>query len=82
VLRTNADVRHYLLTAAGVGVVPFQAFGMPEDSGWFRLSVGAVATEEIRPTLARLEEALRGLGPGTAHAGEDAPRRVAAGDAR
>ncbi len=46
-LRTNDDVRRYLLKAAGFGVVPFQAFGVKEDTGWFRLSVGAVSMAEI-----------------------------------
>jgi len=32
-LRSNEDVRRYLLEAAGLAVVPFQAFGMPEDAG-------------------------------------------------
>jgi len=57
-LRSNDDIRHYLLEAAGVAVVPFQAFGLAEETGWFRLSVGAVSKEEIPETLARLERAL------------------------
>ncbi|HET9228246.1 MAG TPA: aminotransferase class I/II-fold pyridoxal phosphate-dependent enzyme, partial [Thermoanaerobaculia bacterium] len=40
-LRTNSDVRKYLLEAAGVGLVHFHAFGSKEEEGWFRLSVGA-----------------------------------------
>ena len=42
-LRTNDDIRRYLLKAAGFAVVPFQAFGVKEDTGWVRLSVGAVS---------------------------------------
>jgi len=61
VLRTNDDIRHYLLDAAGLAVVPFQAFGMMEDTGWFRLSVGAVSMEEIQTTFARLGPALQAL---------------------
>jgi aspartate aminotransferase len=60
-LRTNEDVRRYILESAGIAVVPFQAFGSIEDDGWFRLSVGAVSLEEIEAALPRLEEALRGL---------------------
>jgi aspartate aminotransferase len=60
-LRTNEDVRRYVLEAAGVGIVPFQAFGVPGDDGWFRLSVGAVGEREIRDALPRLGEALRAL---------------------
>lgn len=61
-LRTNEDVRRYVLEAAGVGIVPFQAFGVPGDDGWFRLSVGAVGEREIKDALPRLAEALRALG--------------------
>ncbi len=61
-LRTNDDVRRYLLEAAGIGIIPFQAFGATTDDGWFRLSVGAVSIEEIDAALPRLEEALRRLG--------------------
>lgn len=60
-LRSNDDVRRYLLTAAGLAVVPFQAFGVSEDEGWFRLSVGAVSEAEIEAVLPRLEAALGAL---------------------
>jgi aspartate aminotransferase len=60
-LRANDDVRRWLLESAGIGVVPFQAFGSIEDEGWFRLSVGAVSVADIEAALPRLEEALRGL---------------------
>lgn len=62
-LRTNDDVRRYVLETAGIGVVPFQAFGSTEDDGWFRLSAGAVSLAEIDAALPRLEEALRRLHP-------------------
>ena len=58
-LRTNDDVRRYLLEEAGFAVVPFQAFGLQGDTGWFRLSVGAVSTREIDEALPRVESALR-----------------------
>ena len=57
-LQRNDDIRQYLLEEAGVAVVPFQAFGLTEETGWFRLSVGAVSKEEIPATLERLERAL------------------------
>ena len=59
-LGTNDDIRHYLLEAAGFAVVPFQAFGLLEETGWFRLSVGAISKEEIPAMLERLERALAG----------------------
>ncbi|MCX7807586.1 MAG: aminotransferase class I/II-fold pyridoxal phosphate-dependent enzyme [Deltaproteobacteria bacterium] len=63
VLSSNEAIRRYLLEGAGIGVVPFQAFGYPGDSGWFRLSVGAVSLREIEEALPRLKEALRVLEP-------------------
>jgi aspartate aminotransferase len=57
-LRTNDDVRRYLLEAAGFAVVPFQAFGVKDDTGWFRLSVGAVSLGEIERVLPVLKEAV------------------------
>jgi aspartate aminotransferase len=62
VLRTNEDVREYLLAQAALAVVPFQAFGLREDTGWFRLSVGAVSPGEIAAMLPRLREALAAVG--------------------
>jgi aspartate aminotransferase len=61
-LRTNEEVRRYVLEAAGIAVVPFQAFGSVEETGWFRMSVGAVGLPEIEAALPRLEAALGGLG--------------------
>jgi len=57
-LRTNDDVRRYLLEAAGFAVVPFQAFGVREDTGWFRLSVGAVSLAEIERVLPLLRQSI------------------------
>jgi aspartate aminotransferase len=60
-LLTNEDVRRYVLEAAGIGVVPFQAFGFPHHDGWFRLSAGAVSEADIDAALPRLADALRAL---------------------
>jgi aspartate aminotransferase len=57
-LRTNDDVRQYLLKAASFAVVPFQAFGVKEDTGWFRLSVGAVSMADIERVLPQLKQAI------------------------
>jgi aspartate aminotransferase len=67
-LRTNEEIRHYLLSAAGMAVVPFQAFGLAEETGWFRLSVGAVSKEEIPAVLQRLDGALSALRSGVTQA--------------
>ncbi|HEX2203607.1 MAG TPA: aminotransferase class I/II-fold pyridoxal phosphate-dependent enzyme [Longimicrobium sp.] len=61
VLESNEDIRQYLLDAAGLAAVPFQAFGVPGETGWFRLSVGAVSLAEIGPVLERVGAALRAL---------------------
>jgi aspartate aminotransferase len=52
-------VRAYLLRAAGLAVVPLRAFGSEEDTGWFRLSVGAVSPGEIERVMPRVRGALR-----------------------
>lgn len=57
-LATNEDVRRYLLQAAGLAVVPFQAFGCEPEDGWFRLSVGAVSMAAIAEALPRVEAAI------------------------
>ena len=57
--RTNDEVRSYLLREAGFAVVPFQAFGLEGESGWFRLSVGAVSVRDIDEALPRVRAALR-----------------------
>jgi aspartate aminotransferase len=61
VLRTNEDVRRFVLQAAGIGLVPFQAFGALDEDGWFRLSVGAVSEPDIEAALPRLATALGSL---------------------
>ena len=61
VLKSDEDVRQYLLNAAGVAIVPFQAFGVTEDTGWYRLSVGAVSPEQIERMLPRLRQAVEAL---------------------
>ncbi len=58
---TNEGIRGLLLEEAGLAVVPFQAFGLEEESGWFRLSVGAVSLEEIEAAFPRIRRVLDGL---------------------
>ena len=62
VLHTNEEIREYLLESASLGVVPFQAFGLAEETGWFRMSVGAVSAAEIAAVLPRLRSALAAVG--------------------
>lgn len=58
VFTTNEEIRKYLLHEAQFGVVHFQAFGYEGDTGWFRLSVGAVSIKDIEAALPRVKTAL------------------------
>jgi aspartate aminotransferase len=55
---TNEATRKLLLDKAGFAVVPFQAFGLAGDSGWFRISVGAVSLADITAAFPRVRAAL------------------------
>jgi aspartate aminotransferase len=57
-LGSNRAIRKLLLEKAGLAVVHFGAFGLTEDTGWFRLSIGAVSVEEIRAAIGRVRTAL------------------------
>lgn len=57
----NKSVTDLLLEKAGVAVVPFQAFDLPDESGWFRMSVGAVGLDDIDGALARIRGVLSGI---------------------
>ena len=57
-LDSDEAIRGWLLRAAGMAIVPFSAFGVTEDSGWFRLSVGAVSLAQIAAMLPRLRAAM------------------------
>jgi len=57
-MENNEDIRKALLAGAGLAVVPFQAFGLAREDGWFRLSVGAVSIEAIERGMERLEAML------------------------
>jgi len=59
--KTNEAIRHFLLEQAGFAVVPFQAFGVKRDDGWFRLSAGAVSVRDCEAGLQRVRAALAGL---------------------
>ena len=54
----NDAIRKAILEHAGLAVVPFQAFGLMEETGWFRLSVGAVSMDEIAQMFPRLRALL------------------------
>jgi aspartate aminotransferase len=56
---TNEATRKRLLDKAGFAVVPFQAFGLKQESGWFRISVGAVSMADIDAALPRVRATLK-----------------------
>ena len=58
-IESNEDIRQILLERAGLAVVPFQAFGLPGDSGWFRLSVGACSLADIGQAFPRVRTLLQ-----------------------
>lgn len=60
-LSSNNDIRQYLLHEARVALVSFQAFSMWEETGWFRISVGAVGAEALQAGLIRIREAIANL---------------------
>ena len=57
-IATNEQIRRLLLDDAGFAVVPFQAFGLAQETGWFRLSAGAVSPGQIEAGLARVRTVL------------------------
>ncbi len=61
VLVDNEAVRRYLLQSAGLAAVPFQAFGQPDETGWFRFSAGAVSPRDVRELIPRLRTSLKAL---------------------
>jgi aspartate aminotransferase len=61
VLHDNEDIRTYLLHEAGFAAVAFQAFGVPDDTGWFRLSAGAVSLADIAAVLPKVAAAVEAV---------------------
>ncbi len=61
VFTTQKEITEYILNEAKLAVVPFYAFGAPQNSNWYRLSVGTCKKEEINEMLTNLKEALTKL---------------------
>lgn len=57
-IESNEQLRRLMLDRAGMAIVPFQAFGFEGDTGWFRMSVGAVSMDEIESCFARVKQLL------------------------
>ncbi len=58
VIADNEAIRTLVLKETGIAIVPFQAFGLTQETGWFRLSVGAISLEEIAEVFPRLRSLL------------------------
>lgn len=59
ILKNSADITYFLVSNAKTAVVPFSAFGAPESSTWFRLSVGTAKMEDIDAVFSLLREAIK-----------------------
>jgi aspartate aminotransferase len=55
---SNEEIRSWILREARVAIVPFQAFDMSENSGWFRLSIGTSSVADLQAAMYRIEGAL------------------------
>jgi aspartate aminotransferase len=60
-LQSQHDVTAYILNEAKIAIVPFYAFGAPDNSAWYRLSVGTCKLEEIEKMLGQLKSAMEKL---------------------
>ena len=57
----QSEVTSYLLSEAGLAVVPFYAFGADRNNPWYRLSVGTCKKEEIDEMIGKLRVSLKKL---------------------
>lgn len=60
-LATTADITSYLVDEAKLALVPFYAFGTPDNSSWYRLSIGTNRLEEVDSIFILLRKALANL---------------------
>ena len=58
VIENQPAVTEYILNEAKLAMVPFSSFGGPQDSSWYRISVGVVKKDEIEEMLRKLRNAL------------------------
>ncbi len=61
VLTNQAEVTQYLLSEAGLAIVPFYCFGADKESPWYRISVGTCRMEDLKDMFEKLELALSRL---------------------
>lgn len=61
VLENQADVTQYILSKAGLAIVPFHCFGADRESPWYRISVGTCKLEDIDIVFKQLDAAFAAL---------------------
>lgn len=61
ILASQNEVTEFLLTEAGLGLVPFLCFGADKESAWYRVSVGTSTIEDIEQMFTKLEAAMKTL---------------------
>ncbi len=60
-VQTGPDITDFLISQAGLAIVPFTAFGCEGNIGWYRISIGTLKEEEIPQLFGKLERALAQL---------------------
>lgn len=60
-IETTADISSFLINRAQLALVPFTAFGCPNGTDWYRISVGTLNENDIPQLLLKLENALNEL---------------------
>ena len=60
-IENDEDTRAFLLDRAGLALLPFRCFGLPDGQGWFRASVGVVTREQCATIGHRLQNAFAEL---------------------
>lgn len=61
IIKTTSDISSFLINQAQLALVPFTAFGCPNGTDWYRISVGTLNEKDIPELLNKLEKALSEL---------------------
>jgi len=61
IIQTTSDISSFLINHAQLALVPFTAFGCPNGTNWYRISVGTLNEKDIPDLLLKLENALNEL---------------------
>lgn len=60
-LENQDAVTQYILSKAGLAIVPFHCFGADRESPWYRISVGTCKMEDLDDVFLKLDAALTAL---------------------